>query len=78
MKFNFKIQPFQTKAVDNIVRVFNGQAKQDRISYRRDVGKFEKRSGRADARPWIDCQPPCYMVLYESACRRKPTGADLL
>ncbi|GHT97193.1 DEAD/DEAH box helicase [Spirochaetia bacterium] len=38
MKFNFKIQPFQTEATENIVRVFNGQHKQDRVSYRRDVG----------------------------------------
>jgi predicted nuclease of restriction endonuclease-like (RecB) superfamily len=42
MKFNFKIQPFQTEAVENIVGVFNGQPKQDRISYRRDVGKYER------------------------------------
>jgi type III restriction enzyme len=39
MKFQFKIQPFQTEAALNIVRVFNGQPKQDGISYRRDVGK---------------------------------------
>ncbi|GHV20288.1 DEAD/DEAH box helicase [Planctomycetales bacterium] len=42
MKFNFKIQPFQTEAVDSIVRVFNGQPKQDRVTYRRDVGAVEK------------------------------------
>ncbi|MDR1351311.1 MAG: DEAD/DEAH box helicase family protein [Zoogloeaceae bacterium] len=42
MKFNFKIQPFQTEAVENIVRVFSGQPKQNRITYRRDVGKYEK------------------------------------
>ncbi|GHU38694.1 hypothetical protein FACS1894190_00850 [Spirochaetia bacterium] len=41
MKFNFKIQPFQTEATENIVRVFNGQYKQDRISYRRDSGFVE-------------------------------------
>jgi type III restriction enzyme len=39
MKFQFKIQPFQTEAVEDIVRVFNGQPKQNEISYRRDVGK---------------------------------------
>jgi type III restriction enzyme len=42
MKFNFKIQPFQTDAVDNIVHVFNGQPNRDKISYRRDTGKYEK------------------------------------
>ncbi|WP_010259693.1 DEAD/DEAH box helicase family protein [Treponema primitia] len=42
MKFNFKIQPFQTEAVDSVVRVFSGQHKQDRISYRRDLGVKEQ------------------------------------
>jgi type III restriction enzyme len=42
MKFNFKIQPFQTEAVENIVRMFGGQPKQNRIAYRRDVDKYEK------------------------------------
>jgi type III restriction enzyme len=41
MKFNFKIQPFQTEAVDSIIRVFDGQLKQDRVTYRRDVGKYD-------------------------------------
>jgi type III restriction enzyme len=39
MKFLFKIQPFQTEAVESVVRVFNGQSKQDGIRYRWDVGK---------------------------------------
>lgn len=39
MKFNFKIQKYQTDAVDAIVDVFNGQKKYDKISYIRDVGK---------------------------------------
>ena len=39
MKFNFKIQQFQTDAVDAIVKVFEGQRYHDRISYIRDVGK---------------------------------------
>jgi len=42
MKFQFKIQPFQTEAVENVVRVFNGQPKQERDSYRRDLGKTVK------------------------------------
>ena len=42
MKFNFKIQPFQTEAVDAIVRVFNGQPKQEELNYRRDLGSYEK------------------------------------
>ena len=34
MKFNFKIQPFQPEAVDSVVRVFDGQAKHDPVSFR--------------------------------------------
>ena len=39
MKFNFKIQKYQTDAVESVVKVFNGQKKYDRVSYIRDVGK---------------------------------------
>ncbi|MGF7002563.1 type III restriction enzyme [Lachnospiraceae bacterium PFB1-21] len=41
MKFNFKIQEYQTDAVDAVVRVFNGQGYRDRLSYIRDVGKSQ-------------------------------------
>lgn len=44
MKFNFKIQQYQTDAVDSIVRVFNGQGHYDKISYIRDLGKAEPAS----------------------------------
>ena len=39
MKFNFKIQQYQTDAVDAVVKVFQGQGYHDRISYIRDLGK---------------------------------------
>lgn len=39
MKFNFKIQQYQTDAVDAVVKVFNGQGYYDRTSYIRDLGK---------------------------------------
>ena len=41
MKFNFKIQQYQTDAVDAVVKVFNGQGYYDRISYIRDIGKVK-------------------------------------
>ena len=44
MKFNFKIQPFQTEATENVVRVFGGQSKHDHIKYRRDIGKYDKQA----------------------------------
>lgn len=39
MKFNFKIQQYQTDAVEAVVSVFNGQGHHNEIKYRRDLGK---------------------------------------
>ena len=41
MKFKFKIQQYQTDAVDAVVRVFDGQPYQDHVSYRRDIGQAQ-------------------------------------
>ena len=41
MKFQFKVQDFQTEAANSIVRVFAGQPKSDLDRYRRDVGKLK-------------------------------------
>lgn len=41
MKFNFKIQQYQTDAVDAVVKVFNGQGYHDKIKYIRDLGKLK-------------------------------------
>lgn len=43
MKFNFKIQQYQTDAVNAVVRVFNGQGFYDKVSYIRDLGKIKLR-----------------------------------
>ena len=36
MKFQFKIQQYQTDAVESVVRVFDGQNYSDGVSYIRD------------------------------------------
>lgn len=41
MKFNYKIQQYQTDAVDAVVRVFRGQGYYDRITYNRDLGTLD-------------------------------------
>lgn len=41
MKFNFKIQQFQTDAVDSVINVFTGQDFHDSISYVRDLGIYK-------------------------------------
>ena len=38
MKFNFKIQQYQTDAVESVVNCFKGQPYHDKVSYRRDIG----------------------------------------
>ena len=48
MKFNFKIQQYQTDAVDSIVKVFNGQPYQELGGYRRDIGNIKEVQGGAD------------------------------
>lgn len=44
MKFNFKIQQYQTDAVDAVVKVFQGQGFHDKVSYIRDLGKMKSGS----------------------------------
>ena len=39
MKFKFKIQGYQTEAVDNTTAIFTGQPNRDASKYRRDLGK---------------------------------------
>ena len=41
MKFKFKIQEYQTEAVDSVVKVFKGQPYSDGVSYRRDLGEVK-------------------------------------
>ena len=44
MKFRFKIQQYQTDAVDSVVRVFGGQPYQGGVTYVRDLGKRETKT----------------------------------
>lgn len=41
MKFKFKIQQYQTDAVDNTTAIFTGQPNRDPAKYRRDLGKIK-------------------------------------
>ncbi|MDO2378389.1 DEAD/DEAH box helicase family protein [Rhodococcus electrodiphilus] len=47
MKLQFKVQQYQTDAVDSVVEVFTGQPKHDGISYRIDPGKVKPVSNPA-------------------------------
>ncbi|AOR25054.1 type III restriction-modification system endonuclease [Clostridium taeniosporum] len=44
MKFKFKIQDYQTKAVENVINVFKGQPFNDHVKYTRDLGIREKKN----------------------------------
>ena len=41
MKFNFKIQQYQTDAVDAVTKVFNGQGYSDSLNYIKDTGHYK-------------------------------------
>ncbi|MEN3121171.1 DEAD/DEAH box helicase family protein [Janibacter sp. LM] len=47
MKLQFKIQPYQTDAVDSVVDVFAGQPRRTGISYRIDPGKVKPNAAPA-------------------------------
>lgn len=42
MKFKFKIQSYQTDAVENTTAIFTGQPNRDSAKYRRDLGHLQK------------------------------------
>ena len=41
MKFKFKIQRYQTDAVENVTAIFTGQPNRDSAKYRRDLGRIK-------------------------------------
>lgn len=45
MKFNFKVQEYQTDAVMNTVKVFEGQQYSDKVKYIRDIGYIKSDVG---------------------------------
>ena len=48
MKFKFKIQQYQTDAVERTVEVFTGQPSVDNLPYRRDLGKRDAQTSIYD------------------------------
>ena len=41
MKFKFKVQDYQTEAVESTIRIFEGQPKVEGLSYIRDLGRLK-------------------------------------
>ena len=54
MKFTFKIQKYQTDAVDAVVRVFQGQPYTASTSYMRDIGTLSNMSGQMRFLPGLE------------------------
>lgn len=54
MKFTFKIQQYQTDAVDAVVRVFQGQPYTASTSYMRDIGTLSNVSGQMRFLPGLE------------------------
>ena len=70
MKFQFKIQQYQTDAVDAVVQVFNGQRNLGSINYIRDLGKRPER-------PPVQADPQMQLSGFEQAPQEDeldPTG----
>lgn len=63
MKFNFKIQQYQTDAVDAVVNVFNGQGYSESFSYIRDIGINE---GKREEQLSLDTNSD-YLSMYDSS-----------
>jgi type III restriction enzyme len=68
MKFQFKIQPFQTEAAESVVKVFAGQTKHGESKYRRDIGS-EKRISEEERTARRGYMPISYSVLSEDEKR---------
>ena len=62
MKFKFKIQDYQTQAVDSVVKVFNGQLFNDNINYAMETGidksEYKKAIGLNKANLSKEKEPP--------------------
>lgn len=54
MKFNFKIQQYQTDAVDAVVNVFAGQPYSSGVSYIRDTGTLNQKPQQLSFLPFAD------------------------
>ena len=54
MKFNFKIQQYQTDAVEAVARVFQGQPYTASTSYMRDIGTLSNMSGQMRFLPGLE------------------------
>ena len=65
MKFQFKIQPFQTEAAESVVRVFAGQPNRGMSKYRLDLGKRQMHSVEHKEE-----QPGLYGETEEEKCKR--------
>ena len=54
MKFSFKIQQYQTDAVDAVARVFQGQPYSSGVPYLRDMGSLSAKPQQLSLMPMAD------------------------
>ena len=57
MKFQYKIQQYQTDAVEAVVNVFAGQGLQEKVKYRRDIGKVTNSTAQVSLEGVDDYDP---------------------
>lgn len=61
MKFNFRIQDYQTDAVNSVVDCFQGQIYADGVNYRRDLGNLKEKKPYVQTTMQLDTEN---LVLY--------------
>lgn len=77
MKLNFKIQQYQTDAVDSVVRVFKGQPYADPVNHRRDSGKANSLNSYVQMSfdDVLEQEQTAFADDYDDACFRNETVA---
>ena len=83
MKFSFKIQQYQTDAVDAVARVFQGQPFSAGVSYLRDMGSLSAKPQQLSLMPMAEdaAQLELQDLLNDSGFKNEAlqlTDADLV
>ena len=83
MKFSFKIQQYQTDAVDAVARVFQGQPYSAGVSYLRDMGSLSAKPQQLSLMPMADdvVQLELWDLINDSGFKNEAlqlTDADLV
>ena len=75
MKFTFKIQQFQTDAVEATCNVFRGQAYGENLKYLRDLGQYDEKPEDAQM-VWEEANEDDLELLSDTGYRNQALALD--